>query len=115
MNREAYFFPPEADDLRKPLGLLEDTHRGLENTAKALGKVLHHVTEFPEVGAGKAQVIQRVKGLLQALQGEQGRLQGLSRQVEDLGEDLTRAFHDPAQTRGQPSYVYSYDRRRSEK
>jgi len=60
MDRESYFFPPDAEDFDRPTGLINSAREDLKKAAAALQKVLKHVSDFRELGSGKEQLIRNM-------------------------------------------------------
>ena len=99
MDRQAYFFPPDVDDLNKPMNLVLDAAEKLRAARVATGKLLAHVKEFPSVShdprsKGRAeQDLTRFSTVLNDLEGEVR--QTVVRADSKLRDAILLAFHSP--------------------
>ena len=114
MERTAYWFPPDADDLEKPSKYLRNAAQALQAAGQALRKIEENVHEFPAVGSErpKQEAIRNLAAVRAQYQEVEQGLAQVTQLTRGLGPDLTKAFHDPLgqSGQGQPMAVYSYDR-----
>lgn len=99
MDRQAYFFPPDVDDLNKPMNLVLDAAEKLRVARVATGKLLAHVKEFPSVShdprsKGHAeQDLAKFSAVLNDLEDEVR--QTVVRADSRLRDAILLAFHSP--------------------
>lgn len=129
MQRDAYWFPPDADDLDKSFAMLDETERDLDRAVKEFGKVAKYVSEFNTTGSDRAR-----DELLDLITRYNRELLDIKKQIKRMGDAKSRfaglvmkAFHSPgeqddrAQSHdgfdGTPAFAlaaskaYRYDRR----
>lgn len=99
-NKEARFFPPDQDDVRKPLGYIKDANKALANLMAWSDNYFKEVDEFPAIGDTPAKKAKSDALLLCRTLESQAKfamkdLTVLAKHCQELGADLTDAFHNP--------------------
>jgi hypothetical protein len=99
-NKEARFFPPDGDDVSKPLGYIRDANKALANLMAWSDKYFKEVDDFPVVGDKEAQKAKSDALLLCRTLESQAKfamrdMTTLAKHCQELQADLMDAFHNP--------------------
>lgn len=97
MKREAYWFPPDKDDLDKPFDMLDETVGDLDRAVKELGKLAKYVSEFKTVGSEHArdELLDLITAYNRELLGFKQQIGKMSKGHARFADLLLRAFHSP--------------------
>ena len=90
-------FPPEASDLDKPVSLIRDAQKTVLRALKAVQDLEAYTAKFPTVATEreKRQALMAFRDVLSDYKRVADQVGRLSADTAEIGELLTRAFHEP--------------------